>query len=172
MTHIIIDGYNVIGIMHRDIEASRNSFIEFLIAYYKKSDNDITVVFDGHKSGSRFEESMIRGGVRVIYSRLNATADDVIKRIITEERRQWIVVSSDRAIVSHAWSTGSIPIDSDLFYQKALTRINTLEHEHSTVDPDDFDEEDNYAEEAHHQKGNPHRLSKKDRLIKRGLSKI
>ncbi|MCE5312925.1 MAG: NYN domain-containing protein [Nitrospiraceae bacterium] len=172
MACIIIDGYNVIGVMHRDIEASRKSFIEFLIAYSQKSGNEVTVVFDGYKSGSQFEETMVTGGVRVIYSRLNEKADDVIKRIISEDRREWIVVSSDRAIVNHAWSVKSIPIDSDVFYRMAAARLDASSHAAADYEEEDFSKDDDDDEYESPQRGNPRRLSKKGRLIRRGLSWI
>lgn len=172
MAGIIIDGYNVIGIMHRDIEASRKSFIEFLIAYSKKSGNEVTVVFDGHKGGSQFEETMVTGGVKVIYSRLNEKADDVIKRIISEDRREWIVVSSDRAIVNHAWSVQSIPIDSDIFYRRAEARLDISLKAADACAEDGFSKDDYDDEDEPPQRGNPRRLSKKDRMIRKGLSKV
>jgi hypothetical protein len=96
ISSIIIDGYNLIGIEHNDLNRQREKLIRLLIEYKKIKGHEITVVFDGWKSGSGKEEQSTTGGVRVIYSRLAEKADAVIKRIISKERKEWIVISSDR----------------------------------------------------------------------------
>jgi predicted RNA-binding protein with PIN domain len=137
--------------------------IESLIEYKKKKGHDITVVFDGWKTGSGHEDQTIFGGIRVIYSRIGDKADIVIKRIISTERRQWIVVTSDRDIADHAWSSGSVPISSEdflcVFERKTPIYMDEVEAN-----------EENYIEPQ--RKGNPLRPSKKDRAIKRALSKL
>ena len=101
------------------------------------------------------------GGVKVIYSRIGDKADAVIKRMISAERREWIVVTSDREIADHAWSTGSIPVSSDDF-------LNAL----STKDLSGIEEEDEEEYIEPRRKGSPRQLSKKEKAIKRALSKL
>lgn len=115
MAALIIDGYNVIGVMHKDLEGERQRLIDMLIEYRKAKGHDITVVFDGWKDGSHSETRIGMGGITVIYSALGTKADAVIKRIISEERKAWIVISSDRDIAAHAWAEGSTPIKSEDF---------------------------------------------------------
>ncbi len=103
------------------------------------------------------------GGIRVIYSRLGEKADSVIKRIISREKVLWIVVTSDRDIVAYAWSSGSVPISSEEF----LKAINKSQFEDDV--PYDKVEEDYLKTER---KGNPRRLSKKERAIKQILNKL
>ncbi|MFN3479036.1 MAG: NYN domain-containing protein [Thermodesulfovibrionales bacterium] len=166
MTYLIIDGYNLIGTYHRDLEAQRNKLIESLIRYRERKGHRIILVFDGWKSGGVREEHMERGGIRIIYSRLGEKADSVIKRIISTERQEWIVITSDRDIASEAWRCGSIPVPSEVFYEKV-------------IDEDRFEAEGSGFEEiwetglqpAFH-KGNPYRLSKKERAIRRAISKL
>ena len=80
---VIIDGYNLIGTSHRNLEKQRETLIDALIEYKKRKGHDITVVFDGWKTGESHESRYVTGGVRVIYSRVGEKADSVIKRIIT-----------------------------------------------------------------------------------------
>ncbi len=126
MTAILIDGYNLIGTDHRDQAAARARLIERLIAYRKRKGHDITVVFDGWKSGRADESRSVTGGVSIIYSRLAERADSVIKRIVVTSGRDWIVVTSDRDIADHAWSAGSVPVPSAAFEQALQNAAETL----------------------------------------------
>ena len=137
----------------------REQLIQLLIAYKKIKGHDITVVFDGWKSGSGREEQFTTGGVRVIYSRLGEKADAVIKRIISREKKEWIVISSDREIMSHAWACGSVPIPSAEFLS-LLEKSDT-----ATTGKYDLLEED--YEGGRKRKGNPQKLSKKEKTLVR-----
>src|SRR5208283_3779273 len=97
------------------MEKAREQLIGLIIQYKLSSGHDITIVFDGYKAGQGNESRAVRGGVAVIYSKLDEKADEVIKRIITKDRKEWIVVSSDRDIANHAWAVNSIPVPSDAF---------------------------------------------------------
>ncbi|RPI36363.1 MAG: hypothetical protein EHM54_05905 [Nitrospiraceae bacterium] len=164
MSSIIIDGYNLIGIEHKDLNRQREKLILRLIEYKKIKGHEITVVFDGWKSGSGKEEQSTTGGVRVIYSRLAEKADAVIKRIISKERKEWIVISSDREIMSHAWACGSIPIPSSEF-QVILERSGIS----STGEYDPLEEE---CDEDRQRKGNSRQPSKKEKALLRARNKL
>lgn len=161
---IIIDGYNLIGIYHRDLEAERNRLIESLIRYRERKGHRIVLVFDGWKSGGIREEHVERGGIEIIYSRLGERADNVIKRIISEKGQQWIVVTSDRGITSEVWRFGSIPVPSEIFYEK-LFQIQKAYGETRNLEEEEL-------QPPHGHRGNPHRLSKKDKAIRRAISKL
>ena len=136
--------------------------IDSLIEYRKKKGHTITIVFDGWRTGQGKESQTVTGGIRVIYSRIGDTADAVIKRIITSERREWIVVTSDRDIANHAWTVGSIPISAENF-------LHVIERKPpSVIDEGEYDED--YVEPP--RKGSPRQLSKKEKAIKRALSKL
>jgi predicted RNA-binding protein with PIN domain len=157
------------------MEKARDGFVDLLIDYKKIKAHDITVVFDGYKNGAGTEHVTVRGGVKIIYSRLGERADDVIKRIISRDRKEWIVVTSDRSIADHAWSVSSVPIQSDGFYEAVLKQINRNKTETETTGKDvdellykDIDD----GEYGHSLKGNPHRLSKKEKAIRRALGKL
>ncbi len=108
---------------------------------------------------------MTTGGVKVIYSRLGEKADYVIKRIIRQEKKEWIVISSDREIMAAAWSCGSGPIPSEKF----LSIIEkTGESLYGGYGREPEEEDDGPV----HRKGNPRQLSKKDRALTRTLIKL
>lgn len=116
MSKILIDGYNLIGIFHKDMRKAREDLIANLIIYSKEKKHEITLVFDGYKEGMGRETSEIRGGIRIIYSGAGEKADDVIKRIIKTEKALWLVVTSDRDIEKAVWRENCISIDSSIFF--------------------------------------------------------
>lgn len=164
--HIIIDGYNLIGISHKDIEKAREGLIDLLISYKNIKNHDITVVFDAYKQGDKYEHTFYRGLVRIIYTRLGQTADDVIKRMISEVRREWVIITSDRDVIKYVWSMNSIPVSSEVFYDILQRTPNNASAD--IKDMDEIDENDNIK----HQKGSAYRLSKKHRAVKRILAKL
>jgi uncharacterized protein len=161
ISSLIIDGYNLIGIYHSNLEKQREMLINALIEYRKGKGHDITVVFDGWKTGEARESQSTTGGIKVIYSRVGEKADFVIKRIISSERREWIVVTSDRDIAHHAWASGSIPVPSEDF-------LRAIERKESLFSGEEGEEE--YSEPQ--RKGNPWKLSKKEKALKRAVSKL
>jgi predicted RNA-binding protein with PIN domain len=125
--------------------------------------HDITLVFDGWKSGGRTEEKFTTGGINVIYSRLGEKADVVIKRTVSSIKHEWIVVSSDRDIMEHAWSCGSVPVSSATF-------LDILEHTGKTIAGDYELLEEDYSKDT--RKGNPRKPSKKEKALNRVLRKL
>lgn len=154
------------------MKKARDGFVDLLIDYKKIKAHDITVVFDGYKSGSATETVSVRGGVKIIYSKLGEKADNVIKRITLKDRKEWIVVSNDRDIVNHAWSVNSIPIPSEKFFELISMRAGkSAGNSEETMDEFPYnDSEDD--EHSHILKGNPRQPSKKEKAIRRALSKL
>ncbi|MEW6584084.1 MAG: NYN domain-containing protein [Nitrospirota bacterium] len=160
MPSLIIDGYNLIGTSHKDLKKQRDALVDTLIKYGKAKGHEITVVFDGWKTGEAEERKSVVGGVNIVFSRIGDTADVVIERMISSRRREWIVVSSDREIARHAWSCGSVPVSSEEFL--GILQRNT---------PAVFDEDaDDYLMEP--RKGNARQLSKKEKAVRKALQKL
>jgi hypothetical protein len=90
-------------------------------------------------------------------------ADDAIKRIITQERREWAVITSDKDITRHTWSVSSVPMPSDIFF-------DILQRGTRSQELNDEDAEDIMAHKP--VKGSSYHLSKKDRVLKRALGKL
>lgn len=137
-------------------------------------------MFDGWKSGGLKEDHIERGGIRIIYSRLGEKADTVIKRIISTERQEWIVITSDRDIASQAWRCGSIPVSSEIFYEKLFTqlagdgtlRLDLRQAQGEKGCYEEPIEPEIKSEHSFTPKGNPYRPSKKEKAIRRALSKL
>lgn len=163
ISSIIIDGYNLIGTQHRNLQQKREDLIRQLAAYRTLKGHDITIVFDGWKSGGQNQVQAVAGGVRVIYSRLGDKADDVIRTMIEQERKEWIVVSSDREIMDHAWKNSSVPVPSGKF-MRCLEQAGN--------DPACAFESPEEDDSAHQQKGSPRKPSKKEKALMRVLSKL
>ncbi|MHB8883177.1 MAG: NYN domain-containing protein [Thermodesulfovibrionales bacterium] len=162
MSLIIIDGYNLIGIQHGDLQKERSALIDRLAAYRKAKGHDITLVFDGWKSGGQKDMTEGIAGIRVIYSRLGDRADLVIKRMISGDKKDWIVITSDRDIMAHAWASGSVPVRSEVF-ERCL---------HSAEGSGSGDEAEPEEDEGPAQKGSAHTLSRKDKALQRVLRKL
>ena len=124
------------------------------------------VVFDGWKGGRGVQSHSVRGGVRIIYSRLAENADTVIKRIISSEDRQWIVVTSDREITSYAWTHGCIPVSSEVFLPIIEGQKGTRGEAQAIEDGDD---EEELSEQR---KGSSRRLSRKEKALRRAVAKL
>jgi len=73
------------------------------------------------------------------------------------------VITSDREIADHAWASGSIPVSSEKF-------LNVFERKDPLSSDEEEYDDDEYMEPQ--RKGNPRKLSKKDKAIKRALSKL
>jgi predicted RNA-binding protein with PIN domain len=115
MAYLLIDGYNLIGTAHRNLEKARNDIIERLGNFSKQRRHTITVVFDGWKDGQNKETKIRFKDVTAIYSRLGEKADLVIMRILTEIVKPWIVVSSDREIADFAHKKKYVCLTSEEF---------------------------------------------------------
>jgi hypothetical protein len=160
---IIIDGYNLIGIQHNDLGREREKLVRLLSEYKKIRGHDITVVFDGWKDGRGKEATLVTGGVKVIYSGVGEKADSLIKRIIGGERKEWIVISSDREIESFAWSKDSVPVPSALFASVLENIGNSFSGAYEPLYED---------EEPLRKKGSPRKLSKKEKILQRALRRL
>ncbi len=173
--HIIIDGYNLIGTAHRDLDSRRRELIRSLIQYRRVSGHDVTLVFDGHGGSSYRDTVKTEGGVRVVFSRIGTKADDVIKGMVKREKRFFVVVSSDREVADFAWSHGSVPVGSEEFLAR-LRQALRGEEKTAPSEMDDFTAKarlDEYEEEDRRvRKGSPRRLSKRRKAVMRALDKL
>ncbi len=147
------------------MSAEREKLIRLISEYHKVKGHDITVVFDGWKSGGSREETLKTGGVAVIYSRLGENADHVIKRIISRDKREWIVVTSDRDIAGFAWANGCIAVPSERFSAVIVEKRQSVRGEYEPLYEDE-------GRGLRRGKGNPRTLSKKEKALMRALRKL
>ena len=123
--HIIIDGYNLIRqssslsiLDQQDIQIARDTLIDILAAYKKMKRHSITVVFDGTSAPQFSPNRDQQKGIKIIFSRIGESADEVIKRMARHEREKALVVSSDRDVVDSAAALGAATISSTHFESK------------------------------------------------------
>jgi len=174
MARLLLDGYNLIGVLHRDMDKARLALLEALISYNKKRGHEITVVFDGWRGGTREGTRTAHGGIRIIFSRLGETADVVIKHLIKEnEGKGLIVVSSDREIQRAAWAARAVPIGSEEF----LERLSSKGEKTGTLNLYPMSPEEDLEEEGPPGKrgrtfSKKETLSKKEKARERALIKL
>jgi uncharacterized protein len=161
---IIIDGYNLIGSdagLTGNLEHKRNWLIQELANYQRAKSHDITVVFDGWRSGSVDQVEEKRDGVGIVYSRLGEKADGVIVRLARKKGSGCVVVTSDREVRNAVERFGVVALYAGQF--RAM--LHDQDESFDDAQPED-----------HHRgapkKGNPRRLSKKERKRRETLQKL
>ena len=115
---LIIDGYNLLALdkrLDRGLEQSRNSLINNLVRYRQAKPMNLTVVFDGWRSGSASETRLAQDGIAIVYSRLGEKADAVVIRLAREKNSGAVVVSSDREIRNAVERFGAVAIHAHEF---------------------------------------------------------
>ncbi len=162
MSKILIDGYNLIGTAHGNLEKARSEIIRQLQQYSKIKAHEVTIVFDGWKDGGKDETKIKSQGVTTIFSRLAENADSVIKRIISESRTPWIVISSDREVSDHALRNDMAAVTSQEFENRMLSALG---------EENVFDYEDEDALPWSRKDGS-RKLSKKDKKKIQALRKL
>lgn len=159
----LIDGYNVI---RRDpdlraaeaggLEAGRRALLARLADHARSSKDRFTVVFDGAPVPG---PATAPGRMEVVFSRPPLKADDVLVRLARREGAGAVVVTSDRAVGDAARRARCAVIDAEEF----LARLG------SESEPEEK-ERDSPAGSA--KRGNPRRLSKKQRAAARALRRL
>ncbi len=157
---LIIDGYNFIGRqggLRGNIEAKRNRLVSDLGRYRQTKPHDVTVVFDGTRSGDSFGHEERVGGIAIVYSRHGETADEVIVRMAEEWGRDSIIVTSDRVVQQSCTASGALVLFSGEFesrLQAALSNAASGKTE---------DDGDRAPRSPSDKSGNPYRRPKKER---------
>lgn len=168
MANILIDGYNLIGIAHNDLEKARKDIIQKLCEYAKTKGHTITLVFDGWKNGQLKETVSKLGELTVVYSKLGEKADSVIKRMLSSSTKPLIVVSSDREISDFAGRKGFAAVTADEFE----SRLYSTGKQHNYEYPSSYDKDNDLDEMPFNQKGNPRKLSKREKKRLAALSNL
>ena len=170
--HWMIDGYNVIRRDPRlasrertSLEAGRDALCRMLAEIGRASGERFTVVFDGAGSGGAGG-----GAVRVLFSSARESADRVLARLAT---RGGAVVSNDREVRRAAARAGAIAVRADEF----LARLEVLGRGAAAgapgADPaEPYMKDEEPDEPPGPRKGNPRRLSRKQRAAARALGRL
>jgi uncharacterized protein len=163
---IVIDGYNLIGSesgLTSALEHKRNWLIKQLVRYQEIKKFNLTVVFDGWRSGQAHEAAERVGGIAVVYSRLGEKADAVIVRIARVQSSGAVIVTSDREIRSAVEKLGAVTVSAAEFNQI----LRSLDGSYCSDDDDDDESDFRTAK-----KGNANRLSKSERRHNDKLKKL
>jgi len=90
---VIVDGYNMIfawpelaALKDRELEDARDRLVAILADYAALTRQQVTVVFDSHRSGEGQESRERVQGIDVIFSGRKTSADHVIARLVFEAR--------------------------------------------------------------------------------------
>lgn len=168
--HLIIDGYNLLHVNRSlirlnstQLQWERDRLIDQLSAYQKLKPCGITVVFDGWQGGWSTEKRERKGGIEIIFSRLEEKADEVIKRLAKEKGSGAIVITSDRDVARFAERMAVSVISSEQFREKLEVSANKFE---------DIFEEEEEEEKGIKKKGLSRRLSKKEKRARAALKKL
>lgn len=175
---LILDGYNIIGArgaMRRDRELlarERASLVREISVWGAGRDfSEIHLVFDGYPT-DRDLLLVGSGGVRVVFSEGAGNADSVIVDLAGRFRERAAVVSSDREVIREISRMGAEPVSSRDFLMR-LGRPPAPGRPSVPDDPYGKDpEEPPPSPTFGKKKGNPHRLSKKERAQRRLLDKF
>jgi predicted RNA-binding protein with PIN domain len=109
---IVIDAYNVLKQKSEHVtQEAQKHFINSLVTYAQRKENDIVVVFDGGPHHWPSEKKM--GAVTIIYSGARLNADEIIKQCLNVcEPHNTALVSSDRELGAYASARGVASVDS------------------------------------------------------------
>ncbi len=164
----LVDGYNVIrrspelASQERvSLEAGRQALCRLLAGAARASGDQFTVVFDGSGGGGAATGG---AGVRVLFSSARERADQVLARLASQGGA---VVSNDREVLKAAERAGAIAVTTDDFLARVLRARPAAPADDVIPDKDEEDDPPRGPK-----KGNPHRLSKKDRAAARALNRL
>ncbi|GJL64648.1 MAG: hypothetical protein NPIRA04_33020 [Nitrospirales bacterium] len=175
-THVIIDGYNLLGASDRSSrmsekngEASREGLLHDLARYQHRVGHTITVVFDAWRQHGGTQHHEHRTGVTVIFTKQGEQADQVIQRMVRAQSQNCVVVSSDHEIMATAHAHGAMALRSQVFLAKLREQTVPSHLSESTMLQDDPDMNEMRRRDK---KGNPRKLSKAVRQRLRKLKKF
>lgn len=111
--HLVVDGYNVTktGFPDVPLHVQRHRLVTGLAALAARTRAEVTCCFDGADLDGPVPTTAARG-VRVLFSRAEETADDLIRRLVGAEPlgRPVVVVSSDREVAEDVRRAGARPV--------------------------------------------------------------
>ena len=145
---LLIDGYNLTfsgldqskDIKHNQLEILRDNLVAQLKSYNIRKKHRIIVVFDGDKTVSHYPQEKESGGIRVVFSQGNTTADEHIISLVASyirekpHRNDLCVITSDRAL-AETLRHNRVRIISSQEFAVELTAKNSGSTMDKTGDP-------------------------------------
>lgn len=164
--HLLVDGYNLMGRSGDlygsgadDLEEAREKLIETLAKYRGAKGAKLTLVFDGGKGGYPTRRKERKRGLDIIFSKIGEEADHVIKDMIQEGKKSYVVVTSDNDIRDFAEARGLTTIRSGEFKDKMEMACYMADKGLMNEE----EEDEGNASFSTKKKGNPRKRSKKER---------
>jgi predicted RNA-binding protein with PIN domain len=122
--HLVVDGYNVTktGYAEIPLEQQRARLVGALGGIAAQTGAEVTVVFDGAERVIGLAPAP--RGVRVLFSRKDETADELIRRLVRAEPagRPVVVISSDKEVADGVRRHGAYPLSSPTLIRR-LARV-------------------------------------------------
>ena len=112
---VVIDGYNQLfawdafkKIDQRDIGSARDQLIDWVSNYQGYRNCRVILVFDAYRIKNCEARNYKRGGLEIVYTQYNQTADSYIERLVSELKKdyQLTVASSDGLIQNSILAQG------------------------------------------------------------------
>ena len=112
---VVVDGYNVIfaweemkALAEDDLDLARSRLAEILVSYHGFTGSDVVLVFDGYAVKGNPGEKDDLGGVKVVYTKQNESADLYIQELLSEIGKNFSVrvVTNDNLIRLSALGSG------------------------------------------------------------------
>lgn len=171
--HIVIDGYNLIrqsrqfsDLDRQDLQSGREALVDALAAYKRVKPYAITVVFDGTAAYTGMPRRDVQKGIKVCYSAPGELADTVIKRMSVHEKEKMLVVTSDAEIVRYVEAMGSATVSASEFEDRLMMA------QYMDLKGIDETQEDKGWQATTKKKGPSRRLTKRQRKMKKKISKL
>ncbi len=171
--HIIVDGYNLIrrSNIFREFEAQsledgRAALLEDLRRYKKMTGHAITVVFDAAERKGSASGAGTERGIKVVYSALGQTADQVILQMARRDRDRAVIVTSDVSLAKGCESLGATSISSNEFEERLMLAFS------GKFEDGGDEDEDTGGGSLTAKKGPSKRLSRSERKKRGKLSKL
>ncbi len=116
--YLIIDAYNLLHVVikaksKQPDERDKQYFIAQLTKYAAHKGHKLVVVFDGGPLPIATHER--HNGLTIVHVGYNETADDYIKRVLDDAKKDMVLISSDNALIKHAKMLGIEAVDSQTF---------------------------------------------------------
>ena len=141
LVRILVDGYSLLHQWMdlapgrpRHAASAREELINRLTQYQDATGTPITVVFDGSRPDGDVEDAPPAGVVKVLYSHIGQTADQVIERLAHRYQSygEVLVVTSDRAERETVASAGALTSSCRDFIDMIEASLGDLEREIAT----------------------------------------
>lgn len=144
--YLFIDGYNIINdwdelrkLMDINIEAARQGLVDILVEYQSYKGIKVILVFDAYKVKGSNQKTEKRGGLEIIYTKENETADTYIERVLDEigRYRKVTVATSDGLLQQLIMSRGGLRMSAREFHHLVLDTKKEIDRKRYKISQQD-----------------------------------